>query len=433
MNNGPLTLFWFRRDLRLHDNRGLFEALKYSPRVLPLFILDEDIVGSLPASDHRVAFIYSLLEDLHHKLQEQGGGLRIEKGRPFEVVVRLLRELDVEAVFANGDHEPYGLERDEKIRALLDSKGISFHLFTDHLVFGKNELLKADGSPYQVFTPYSRQWKSRLKDRHLNAFPSENITGHFLKTSREPLPALEQWGFRGSGFRAAPYQLESGLLARYDQTRDFPALEGTSRLGPWLRFGAVGIREVLRMAVRLNETFLNELIWREFYAMILWHHPRVISQSFKPGFDRIAWENNEAHFTLWKDGRTGYPMVDAGMRQLAATGYMHNRLRMITASFLAKHLMIDWRWGEAWFAQWLFDYELSSNNGGWQWSAGTGCDAAPYFRVFNPAQQQKKFDPEATYIQHWVPEWGTPGYPAPVVDHRTARARWLKEVKAAVG
>ncbi len=427
-----VTLFWFRRDLRINDNKGLYEALKASSRVLPLFIFDEDILDRLPPDDHRVEFIYEGLGSLQRQLNECGSGLVVRKGKPFEVFIRLLREYRIEAVYSNGDHEPYGLSRDEKMKALLESHGIPFFSFNDHLVFGKNEVLKADGSPYLVFTPYSRQWKQALKMSGASHYPSESLGQNYVRGDFATFPSPEDFGFKRSGMEMPGLRINEGLIRRYDKTRNFPFMDGTSRLGPHLRFGTISLRKLVNMALNLNEVFLNELIWREFYAMILWHFPKVVNHSFKAVYDRLSWSNDEEAFRKWKAGLTGYPMVDAGMRQLNATGFMHNRLRMITASFLVKHLLIDWRWGESWFGERLFDYELSSNNGGWQWSAGTGCDAAPYFRVFNPTEQQKKFDPESEFVKKWIPELGSPDYPGPLVDHKMARERWLREVKELV-
>jgi deoxyribodipyrimidine photo-lyase len=427
-----LNIFWFRRDLRLSDNRGLHAALVAGRQVLPLFIFDENILNDLPANDHRVEYIHSQLQLLEKELARAGSGLLVKKGKPLDVFVSLLKDYQVEAVYCNGDHEPYGLKRDEKVKALLESQGISLVSHNDHLIFDKNQVLKPDGSPYLVFTPYSRQWKARLSKRDLSAYPSQDLLGNAWKGSVPSLPSLKALGHKPSGMSMPSFKMREEVIRNYERTRDFPAMEGTSRLGPQLRFGVLSIRELVKKATQWNEAFLNELIWREFYAMILWHFPYVVQRSFKPAFDRLPWMNGEDAFSKWKAGMTGYPMVDAGMRQLTQTGYMHNRLRMITASFLTKHLMVDWRWGEAWFAEKLFDYELSSNNGGWQWSAGTGCDAAPYFRVFNPTAQQKKFDPDRVFIRKWIPEADSPDYPPPLVDHKAARERWLKTVKELV-
>ena len=460
--SAPITIFWFRRDLRLVDNRGLYEALRASEHVLPLFIFDTDILHALPKNDHRVLFIYDSLQAMHLKLQQKGRGILVKQGKPIDIFRELLKQFDINAVYCNADHEPYGQKRDDNIQRLLESNTVSFFSFLDHLIFGKNDVLKPDGSPYKVFTPFSQKWRLTLHSDHLKQFPSEHLldgitpisslfdmasdTGNGSANNRYSsneawdnnnsaivgFPGLKDLGFERSDKSVPGLTIDEDIIRRYDQARDYPALEGTSRLGVHLRFGTAGIRDLVVKAAKWSDVFLNELIWREFYAMILWHYPDVVTNSFKPEYDRIAWRNNEHEFERWKTGRTGYPMVDAGMRQLNATAYMHNRLRMITASFLTKHLLIDWRWGEAYFAQQLFDYELSSNNGGWQWAAGTGCDAAPYFRIFNPTEQKKKFDTEGEYITRWIPELNSMDYPQPVVDHKKARERCLSTYKNAL-
>jgi len=427
-----LTIFWFRRDLRLNDNKAFFKALKSAEKVLPLFIFDEDILDPLPRNDHRVEFFHHTLSGMDQALRKQGSGILVRKGKPFDVFKDLVAEYEIDAVYSNADHEPYGMERDEKVRALLASHGIGFFQELDHLVLGASEALKSDDTPYTVFTPYSRRWKEVLENRHTAEFPSETLLKHCYQGEIPKMPALKELGFEPSGMEMPVAVIDENLIRHYHETRNFPAINGVSRLSPHLRFGTISIRKLVKLAQSLNETFLNELIWREFYAMILQHFPQVIKQSFRPEYDRIEWLNNEKDFERWKKGQTGLPMVDAGMWQLAATGYMHNRLRMITASFLTKHLLIDWRWGEAWFAEKLFDFELSSNNGGWQWSAGTGTDAAPYFRIFNPVEQQKKFDPEETFIRKWVPEYGSSEYPEPMIDLKMARDRCLAAYKKAL-
>jgi deoxyribodipyrimidine photo-lyase len=427
------VIFWFRRDLRLDDNIGLFHALQTGRQVLPVFIFDEEILKLLPANDHRLTFIYDVISSMHRALNAEGGrGIKVLKGRPLEVFKTLLKAYPVEAVYCNQDHEPYGMQRDASISNYLKENGIGFYSFTDHLITEKDEIITAEGNPYRVFTPYSRAWKSNLQTNHTNHFSSEDYLGAVLKQKEWDFPSLECIGFQRSELQAPWRKIDDEIISKYDQTRDIPSLEGTSRLGVHLRFGTISIRQIIRKAIKLNETFLNELIWREFYAMILWNYPRVVDEAFKPAYDRILWRNAEGEFESWKTGMTGYPMVDAGMRQLNATGYMHNRLRMVVASFLSKHLLIDWRWGEAYFAEKLFDFELSSNNGGWQWSAGTGCDAAPYFRIFNPASQQKKFDPQQRFIRQWIPEFGTDAYPDPMVDHSMARERCLSTYQKAL-
>jgi deoxyribodipyrimidine photo-lyase len=421
------AVFWFRHDLRLNDNKGLYMALKEFDNVLPLFIFDDNIIGSLEADDARIEFIHQILGEINSRLNKFQSSLLIQKGEPVEVLKKVVKEYNAIAVFCNADHEPYGINRDNKIKDLLDSLNVRFHSFIDHLVMARNSVLKPDGTPYRVFTPYMRQWKNILNSSLPEYHPSEDLVSRFFKfKDPPPLPSLEQLGFKTSGLIMPWYDFNEELIRNYHQTRDYPALEGTSRLGPQIRFGAISIRELVKKVKDLNETYLNELIWREFYAMIAWHFPGSLYNSFEPRYDFIRWRNDEDEFERWKLGLTGYALVDAGMRQLNAIGYMHNRVRMVTASFLSKHLLIDWRWGEAWFARKLFDYQLSSNSGGWQWSAGTGADAAPYFRIFNPIQQQKKFDPDFEYIKKWVPEYSTPDYPPPIVDHKMARERCLK-------
>ncbi len=431
-NSKPVVIHWFRRDLRLRDNKGLYHALNSGFQVLPLFIFDDEILESLPKKDHRVSFIHKTLHRMHKELQEQGRGLVVKRGKPLEVLKSLCSDFDVKAVYCNRDHEPYGISRDKEVYGMLKDLGIDFYAYLDHLIFDQNDVQTAEGKPYQVYTPYSRAWKALLKESHMKAFPSEKKTDSFFNLPGIHFPAIDEIGFDHAGLEAPPLKLDEENIRNYDKTRDFPAVEGTTRIGVHLRFGTLSIRDAVKKALLWNDTFLNELIWREFYAVILWNAPHIVDRSYKPAYDRIEWRNNEEEFERWKVGKTGYPMVDAGMRQLNETGYMHNRVRMITASFLTKHLLIDWRWGEAYFAEKLFDYELSSNNGGWQWSAGTGADAAPYFRIFNPTAQQKKFDPDQKYIRKWIPELETADYPEPVVDHRQARERCLKTYKQAL-
>lgn len=431
-NDQVIDVFWFRRDLRLNDNKGLYRALQGGRQVLPLFILDRDILDHLPRNDHRVSFIYRALRDIETSLRARTKGLMIKRGSPAEVFQQLLDSYSIGAVYSNLDHEPSGIERDRQVERFLRSKGVDFHQELDHLVMNKNDVLKGDETPYHVYTPYGKRWKTLLTGDHLKRYPSETLLARFVPATNNPIPRLHDIGFSSSSITAPPPDINKQLITQYHLNRDVPAKEGTTRLGVHLRFGTVSIRQLVKKAMEWNQTFLNELIWREFYAMILWHHPYVVNNSFKPVYDRIEWQNNEEDFQLWKEGRTGYPMVDAGMRQLKESGYMHNRLRMITASFLSKHLLIDWRWGAAWFAEKLFDYELSSNNGGWQWSAGTGCDAAPYFRIFNPLSQQQKFDPDARFIRQWVTGFDTPEYPQPMTDHAYARERCLKVYRKAL-
>lgn len=438
----PVVLFWFRRDLRLHDNAGLYHALRSGLPVLPLFIFDTNILHDLPdRRDARVEFIHHALADLKTQLEALGSTLLVQHGEPQVAWAQLLQAYpNVAAVYTNRDYEPYAEHRDAEVQALLAARNIPFHAFKDHVVFEKNEVLKDDGTPYTVFTPYSRKWRAKLPARllgdtsfYLASYPCDRYHDHFLKTPPLPLPTLADLGFEPAGIPFPPASVARSLIRNYDKTRDIPGIAGTSRLGLHFRFGTISIREKARHAQALNDTYLNELIWRDFYSQILAHFPHVVGQPFKPQYARVPWRDAPDDFERWCAGQTGYPIVDAGLRELNATGYMHNRVRMITASFLTKHLLLDWRLGEAYFAQKLLDYDLASNNGGWQWAAGCGTDAAPYFRIFNPTEQTKKFDPDYAYIRRWVPEFGTPKYPRPMVEHTFARQRCLEAYKGALG
>jgi deoxyribodipyrimidine photo-lyase len=424
------SIFWFRRDLRFFDNKGLYHALKENENVIPLFIFDTEIIENLPENDARVEFIHNQLVEMHNQLRLLQRSFWVYKGAPVEMFQEILKKYQINAVYTNKDHEPYGIARDEKIEKLLKEKGIGFYQYLDHLLFDKNEVLKDDGTPYHVYTPYGKKCQKTISQEHFRKYKSETLLTRFTPETSPPFKSLNDLGFKPSGIEFPSDQNKEKIILNYHDTRDFPAQNGTTRLGVHLRFGTISLRQLAQNDN--NETFFNELLWREFYAMILWHYPRVINQSFKPAYDKIEWLNDPKNFELWKQGKTGYPLVDAGMRQLAETGYMHNRVRMVTASFLTKHLLIDWRWGEAWFAEKLLDYELSSNNGGWQWSAGSGCDAAPYFRIFNPIEQQKKFDANGKYIKKWVSEFDSMNYPTPIIDHKEARERCLRVYKQAL-
>lgn len=431
--NRKVNIFWFRRDLRLDDNHALFQALNAKIPVLSIFIFDTEILEQLTdKKDARVTFIYAKIQEIKAELEKSGSSLHVFHGKPLEIFAKLSRQYEIRAVFANKDYEPYAIERDKKVGEFLKSKGISFHRFKDHVIFEENEVLKDDGTPYTIYTPYSKKWKQALQKTEVESFPSEKRTKNFLKIKPFPIPELRQIGFEKSSIEFPPPEISEEIMRNYAKTRDLPAIKGTTRLGVHLRFGTISIRELTRNALNSSEVFLNELIWRNFFSTILWHFPHVVNKAFKPQYDFIQWRNNEKEFERWCNGETGYPMVDAGMRELNTTGFMHNRVRMVTASFLTKHLLIDWRWGEAYFAEKLLDYELASNNGNWQWAAGTGCDAAPYFRIFNPESQQKKFDPKGEYIRKWVPESGTVKYPQPIVEHKFARERALKVYKSAL-
>lgn len=426
----PIHIFWFRRDLRMEGNTGLFYSLNAGLPVLPLFIFDTNILNELFHDDARVTFIHRQLEKINHKLGSSGSRLLVKYGEPLAVWTELLKDYEIAGVFANHDYEPYAIKRDNLIETFLKSRQVIFKTYKDQVIFEKDEVIKDDGKPYTVYTPYMNKWMNRFKENPLHTFNIDTHQGDFFKTSWGEIPSLTDIGFEASKVVVPEMRLDNKILANYEQTRNIPSLAGTSLAGPHLRFGTVGIRELVSRADEcLNNTFLKELIWREFFMQVLYHFPFVAEKSFKPAYDHIQWINNEEQFQLWCDGKTGYPMVDAGMRELNETGFMHNRVRMVAASFLCKHLLIDWRWGEAYFARKLLDFELSSNNGNWQWAAGTGCDAAPYFRVFNPVEQLKKFDPELKYIRKWIPEYGSNAYPVPVVDHAFARNRAIQAYK----
>lgn len=433
MKNKSCVLFWFRRDLRLQDNAGLYHALKSGYPVLPIFIFDSEILEKLDnKKDKRVEFIYSAIVNIKKELESMGSSLLILHGNPIDVYKQIIADYTIQAVYTNHDYEPYAIKRDKDVHDLLATNKITLHTFKDQVIFEKTEVVKDDGLPYTVFTPYMRKWKSKLNDFYVKSYPTQNYFSNFIKTKTYEFPSLKQIGFESSGYEFSIPTLNEKLIANYDQQRNFPAINGTSRLSVHLRFGTVSIRELVIKAKQLNDQWLNELIWREFYMMILYHFPHVVTGAFKKQYNRIQWRNNEQEFEAWCKGETGYPIVDAGMRELNETGFMHNRVRMIVASFLVKHLLIDWRWGEAYFAEKLLDFDLSANNGGWQWAASSGCDAAPYFRVFNPYEQTKRFDEKFQYIRKWVPEFEELTYPQPIVEHKFARERVLQFYKKAL-
>ena len=427
-----VNVFWFRRDLRLEDNTGLYHALKAGLPVLPIFIFDTEILDKLEnKTDARVEFIYNALGEIDSELKQQGSSLLALAGKPAEVWKRLIEEYDIAEVFTNHDYEPYALSRDSSVEALLKDKGIKFKTFKDQVIFEKSEVVKPDGKPYSIYTPYSKTWRANLNENDLKEYSIAKAGFNFHKFNSN-LPAIEELGFKRAGINFPSKEIRKEIIMNYENTRDIPSIDGTSRLSVHLRFGTISPRGLVKQAMKLNDVWLKELIWRDFFMMILYHFPHSAVSSFRPEYDRIKWRNNEDEFEAWCNGETGYPIVDAGMRELNATGFMHNRVRMITASFLCKDLLIDWRWGERYFADKLLDYEMSSNVGNWQWAAGTGCDAAPYFRIFNPSSQQEKFDPELKYINKWVPEYGNFGYAQPVVEHKFARERTLKVYKEAL-
>ena len=427
-----ISIFWFRRDLRLKDNHGLYQALESGKKVLPIFIFDEDILDLLEnKSDKRVNFIVQALQTLNSFLKSKNKGIKIFKGKPLEIYKKLSQNYEIEAVYSNEDYEPYAIKRDQEIADFLASKNINFHQFKDQVIFHKDEIVKADKKPYTVYTPYSKLWLNEFQKVDLQGFPSEKKLDNLLEIPFEELK-IEDIGFQKTDLTFEIPEADLHIIKTYEETRNFPAVKGTTQLGVHLRFGTISVRKLAKIAKENNLTFLKELIWREFFMQILYHFPKVVNHSFKSKYDAIPWENNPEFLEKWKAGKTGFPIVDAGMRELNATGFMHNRVRMITASFLIKHLLTDWRIGEAYFAEKLMDYDLSANNGNWQWCASSGCDAAPYFRIFNPDEQQKKFDPDFKYIKKWIPEFGTKYYPKPIVEHKKAREKVLKVYKEAL-
>ena len=428
-----ISIFWFRRDLRLHDNVALFNALKSGEKVLPIFIFDTSILKKLPKNDARVSFIIKELRSMNEHLKSFDASIDILHGKPIEVFESLIKKYQIASVFTNQDYEPYAIRRDQEILELLKSENINFNSFKDQVIFEKNEITKKDGNPYVVYTPYSKKWIEAYEQINHIHYSSEDLLSQLYTQSKAKELTLEELGFEETNIPIKNYIFNSRIINEYEETRNFPALDNTSKLGPHLRFGTVSVRQMVsRAEEQENKTFLKELIWREFFMQILWHFPHTHKDSFKPKYDRIIWRNNEDDFKRWCNGTTGYPMVDAGMRQLNNTGFMHNRVRMLVGSFLCKHLLIDWRWGEAYFAEKLHDYEMSSNVGNWQWVAGTGVDASPYFRIFNPTSQIKKFDKDFSYIKKWVPDFQELTYPSPMVDHKFARERCLKTYKEAL-
>ena len=428
-----ITLFWFRRDLRIEDNCGLFHALNGKNKVLPIFIFDKKILKKLPKQDARLEMILMSLNNIDLAMKTKRCSVGRFHGTPKTIFPELIKKWRVEKVICNEDYEPYATNRDAEIRQLLEKEGVVFEMYKDQVIFAKDEIVKKDGSPYKVYTPFSRKWLERFEENALKTYPSETLLGNLTLNESLPKINLADLGFDKSIIVEPKYSFDNKVIDEYEETRNFPSLDSTSRLGSYLRFGIVSVRALVQKAAsRSNNIFLKELIWREFFMQILWHFPHTSYKSFKPQYDKIEWLNNPADFEKWCKGDTGYPLVDAGMRQLNQTGFMHNRVRMLVGSFLCKHLLIDWRWGEAYFAEKLLDYEMSSNVGNWQWVAGCGVDAAPYFRIFNPSEQVKKFDKELRYIQKWVPNFQEIDYPAPMIDHKKARERCLMVYKTAL-
>ncbi len=428
-----ISIFWFRRDLRLNDNHGLFEALSNNTNVLPIFIFDKNILDKLSKNDARVNFIHTQLQKINLQLQEVNSSLHVFYGNPIDIYQELLKKNDIISVYTNRDYEPYASERDKAILELLEKNKILFKSFKDQVIFEENEITKDDGNPYKVYTPYSKKWLSTFTPEHAKPYSSEKLMENFVKIDKHEIISLNEMGFENSTIQIPDYKISSTLINEYEAKRNFPAINATSKLGIHLRFGTISVREAVNEARKSdNITFLKELIWREFFMQILWHFPYTVTKAFKPKYDTIEWRNNKDDFKKWCEGKTGYPLVDAGMRELNETGFMHNRVRMLVGSFLCKHLLIDWRLGEAYFAEKLLDFELSSNIGNWQWVAGCGVDAAPYFRIFNPTTQIQKFDKQLEYIKKWVPEFQELTYPAQMVDHKFARERCLETYKKAL-
>ncbi len=433
MPTESIAIFWFRRDLRFEDNAGLYHALKGDRPVLPLFIFDTNILDELEVKhDARVMFLHDTLTAMHQRLEEKNSSLLVKHGVPQEMWKEILHDYNIGAVYTNHDYEPYANERDEAVRKLLAEQDISFQTYKDQVIFEKDEIMTKSGGFYKVFTPYKKAWLDKLDDAMLESYTSGLRFDNWYQTKPIAMPSLNDLGFERADIEIPPNHIDEQVIDHYQKKRDYPAQDGTTRLGVHLRHGTLSIRKLARAARDINATYLSELIWREFYMQVLHHAPQVVDTSFKPKYDNIPWRNSEEDFQRWCEGRTGYPIVNAGMRELNKNGYMHNRVRMIAASFLTKHLLIDWRWGEAYFGQKLLDYELANNNGGWQWSAGSGVDAQPYFRVFNPYSQAKKFNEADEYIRKWVPEYGTDDYPKPMVNHQEARERAIQTFKEAL-
>jgi deoxyribodipyrimidine photo-lyase len=431
-NKDETAIFWFRRDLRIEDNAALYHALKSDLKVLPIFIFDKDILEKIADKyDARVNFIHQQLEVLNLEFQKYQSGILTYYATPLHAFKEIDASFCIKAVYTNNDYEPYAIKRDQDVSDFLAEKGIQFFSYKDQLIFEKNEILKPDGKPYTVFTPYMKRWKLKLNTNSCLAYPSEEYAHNLYKIDFKVPLSMEEIGFKQSHIAFPEKYTEDQIIKNYEATRNFPILP-TSKMGIHLRFGTLSIRSQVKIALKLSDTWLNELIWREFFHMIIYHFPYSAQQSFKPAYDRIEWRNNEKEFECWCRGETGFPIIDAGMRELNQTGFMHNRVRMLVASFLCKNLLIDWRWGEAYFAEKLLDYDLAANVGNWQWAAGSGCDAAPYFRIFNPLLQAEKFDKNQEYIKKWVAEIGTQQYPHPIVDAKSSAKHTIEVYKKAL-
>ena len=428
------SIFWFRRDLRIDDNPGLYEALANSKNVIPIFIFDTNIIDNLASDDNRIKFIWHSLSLLNERLKEIGSTLLVFKGNPLEVFKKIILKYRLTSVYVNRDYEKYSIKRDKEINTFLNENKIAFNASKDHVFFEPNEILKSDGTPYTVFTPYSKKWFEKFYCEKLPQYQIKNLVDNFFKTNYEPIMSLREIGFSNDKIEFEKFNLGDELIKNYNSKRDFPYLNSTSKIGPYLRFGLISVREVAKKTIgkKFDQSFLRQLIWRDFYIQIFFHFPDSENENFKPAYDKIIWLNEEEKFEKWCAGETGYPIVDAGMKELNATGFMHNRVRMIASSFLCKHLLIHWKKGESYFAKKLLDYEMASNVGNWQWVAGTGVDAAPYFRLFNPEIQMKKFDPQKVYIKKWLPKYDPENYLEPIIDHNYARERCLNAYKMAL-
>jgi deoxyribodipyrimidine photo-lyase len=428
--NNPISVFWFRRDLRLHDNAGLYHALKSGYSVLPIFIFDTHILNKLEdKTDRRVDFIHQALNDLKRELGKMGSDLMVFHGEPLEIWKKINSLYSVKEVYTNHDYEKYAINRDSQIKKYLNENAVAYYSFKDQCIFENREILSDSGTPYTVFTPYSRKWKNSINPFYKKSYPNKEYFPHFFKKEYSEMPLLAELGFKKTDIILNKPEIDLSIISQYKENRDFPAIKGTTRLSIHLRFGTISARKAVQAAEQGQEAWLNELIWRDFYFNILANFPHINDgKAFREIYDKITWRKDSEGFERWCEGETGFPIVDAGMRELNNTGFMHNRVRMIVASFLCKDLLVDWRLGEAYFAKKLNDYDFSANNGGWQWASGSGCDAAPYFRVFNPNSQTEKFDKNLEYIRKWVPEFQSLNY-KPMLDHSMARDRAIRVYK----